>query len=221
MRYYVVSDVHSFYNELITALTEKGFFDDKEPHKLIVCGDLFDRGTGSKALQQFILDLMEKDEVILIKGNHEDLFLELTRNAYKWFCTSIRYTAHGSNGTVDTVLQLTDTTEADFEDCCKMKELLQATPYYKKIIPSMVDYFETKHYIFVHGWIPCWASGYGGVAQSYNYMADWREGAVMEWDFARWYNGIEAWRQGVREANKTIVCGHWNASYGHCKIEKK
>lgn len=54
MRYYVVADVHSFYNELIKALTEKGFFEDKEPHKLIVCGDLFDRGMQSAELQDFI-----------------------------------------------------------------------------------------------------------------------------------------------------------------------
>ncbi|MBQ8726493.1 MAG: metallophosphoesterase [Clostridia bacterium] len=44
MKYYVVSDVHGFYDELIFALTEKGFFDEKSPHKLIICGDLLDRG---------------------------------------------------------------------------------------------------------------------------------------------------------------------------------
>lgn len=40
MRYYVVSDVHSYYSFLISALTEQGFFEDKEPHKLIICGGL-------------------------------------------------------------------------------------------------------------------------------------------------------------------------------------
>ena len=39
MRYYVVADIHGFYSELIIALTEKGFFKDESPHKLIVCGD--------------------------------------------------------------------------------------------------------------------------------------------------------------------------------------
>ena len=73
MKYYVVADVHGFYSELITALTEKGFFKDESPHKLIVCGDLFDRGQEAVKLQDFIVDLMRKDEVILIRGNHEDL----------------------------------------------------------------------------------------------------------------------------------------------------
>lgn len=30
---------------------------------------------------------------------------------------------------------------------------------------------------------------------------------------------MEAARQGVIEPNKTIVCGHWHASYGHAKID--
>ena len=38
MKYYVVADVHGFFDELKLALTEKGFFTDTEPHKLIVCG---------------------------------------------------------------------------------------------------------------------------------------------------------------------------------------
>ena len=39
MRYYVVADTHGFFTEMIDALNEKGFFEDNEPHKLIVCGD--------------------------------------------------------------------------------------------------------------------------------------------------------------------------------------
>ena len=44
MKYYVVADVHGFYREFIEAINDKGFFNDTEPHKLIICGDLFDRG---------------------------------------------------------------------------------------------------------------------------------------------------------------------------------
>ena len=73
MKYYVVADIHGFFSALKTALTEKGFFEDTEPHKLVVCGDLFDRGKEAVELQKFIVDLMEKDEVILVRGNHEDL----------------------------------------------------------------------------------------------------------------------------------------------------
>lgn len=72
MRYYVTADVHGYFSELRSALAEKGFFEDTEPHKLIICGDIYDRGTETLELQSFILDLMSKDEVILIRENHED-----------------------------------------------------------------------------------------------------------------------------------------------------
>ena len=102
-----------------------------------------------------------------------------------------------------------------------MKLRMENTPFFKKILPSMVNYFETEHYIFVHGWIACNATGYGGTASSFNYNPEWRKADYIDWDFARWYNGMEAARQGVIEPNKTIVCGHWHCSYGHAKIEGK
>jgi hypothetical protein len=36
---------------------------------------------------------------------------------------------------------------------------------------------------------------------------------------ARWTNGMEAARTCREE--KTILCGHWHASYGHAKYEHK
>ena len=220
MKYYVVADVHGFYSELITALTEKGFFKDSEPHKLIVCGDLFDRGEEAVKLQDFIVDLMEKEEVILIRGNHEDLALELIKNIHRWMTPTILYTHHWSNGTVETVLQLTGMTLNEaytIPEKCAVR--IENTPFFKKIIPTMVDYFETKNYIFVHGWIPCDALGYGGKASMFIYKENWREMGAIDWNYARWYNGMEAARQNVIEKNKTIVCGHWHCSYGHAKIE--
>jgi serine/threonine protein phosphatase 1 len=222
MKYYVVADVHGFYTELTIALTKKGFFKDKEPHKLIVCGDLFDRGAEPKELQDFILDLMKKEEVVLIRGNHEDLTTELVANIHKWMTNTVLFTHHWSNGTVDTVLKLTDMTLE--EACNNPKECarrMQNTPFFKTIIPAMVDYFETKKYIFVHGWIPCEALGRVGRADTFYYKENWREGDAAEWTYARWYNGMEAARQGVIEPNKTIVCGHKHCSYGHAKIEGK
>ncbi len=60
MRYYVTSDVHGFYTPLREVLTRGGFFQDTAPHKLVVAGDLFDRGGEAVALQAFILELLEK-----------------------------------------------------------------------------------------------------------------------------------------------------------------
>ena len=210
MKYYVTADVHGFYSEFRQALTDAGFFSDDEHHKLIILGDLFDRGREAKLLQQFVLDLMEKDEVILIRGNHEDLFVEMVTSG-----DGIQLRHHVHNGTYNTAIQLTDFDPVmagirphDFAESARN------TPYFKKIIPAMHDYYETDHYVFVHGWIPCIRDWDG-----YSYCSDWRNSSADEWAKARWYNGIDAAVTALEE--KTVVCGHWHASYGHSKYEKK
>lgn len=224
MRYYVVADVHGFYSELQVALTEKGFYEDKEPRKLVVCGDLLDRGSEALKVQEFILELLKKDEAILIRGNHEDLFLDLIDNAEKWMTkTDIYSTHHWRNGTIDAALQLTG------KDLLASVLYLEGfelkgknTPFYKTIIPAMKDYYETKNYIFVHGWIPCTVMGHGtGTKDTFIYEENWREQGKEQWNNARWLNGMAAASRGVREPNKTIVCGHWHCSYGHAELEGK
>lgn len=223
MKYYVVADIHGFFKEFKVALEEKGFFEDKGPHQLIVCGDLFDRGNEAQELQNFILELLKKKEVILIKGNHEDLFLNLIDDADYWMTSGIIRTHHWSNGTVGTALQLT---RMDLNDALdhpnEFKAKAKSTPFYQTIIPAMRNYFETKNYIFVHGWIPCKASGRGVQKYDTFYFVDnWREQGEEEWYNARWFNGMAAAYNGIYEENKTIVCGHWHCSYGHAILENK
>ena len=44
MKYYITADIHGFYTEFHKALDEAGYFNDSEPRKLIILGDIFDRG---------------------------------------------------------------------------------------------------------------------------------------------------------------------------------
>ena len=96
----------------------------------------------------------------------------------------------------------------DFADAAKR------TPYYRKIIPSMLDYYETERYVFVHGWIPCICE-HG----KYSFCSDWRNADAAWWANSRWFNGMDAAQTCMED--KTVVCGHWHASYGHAKYEQK
>ena len=204
MRYYVVSDIHGFHSQLIAALNQAGFFADQQPHKLIVLGDLFDRGKEAKELEAFISDLMDKDLVILIRGNHEDLYEDLVT-----VDKGIGLNHHISNGTYDTALQLSgfDPVIATIRHYDFAEAALQ-TIYYQKIIPAMRDFYETEHYVFVHGWIPCFRERHG-----YSHISDWRKASDDLWKNARWVNGMAAYAT-VYEEDKVIVCGHWHTSYG-------
>ena len=125
------------------------------------------------------------------------------------------YSHHVSNGTYDTALQLTgyDFVMARIKNY-DFAETARNTPYYKQIIPAMVDYYETEHYIFTHGWLPCSHDNAG-----YGYNTNWRKASPEEWYEARWINGIDAAKFSQEE--KTVVCGHWHCSYGHANYEHK
>lgn len=75
MKYFVISDIHSFCDEMITALKSAGFEENNPEHTLISCGDLLDRGDKSIETLRYINALPRK---ILIRGNHEDLLEDKT-----------------------------------------------------------------------------------------------------------------------------------------------
>lgn len=217
MKYYVTADVHGYFTELKTALAEQGFFDDPDPHKLVILGDLYDRGTEALQLQDFILDLMSKDQVILIRGNHEDLTLDLLHN---WSRKSYLQRHHNLNGTVDTVCQLTGFSEREvYTKTDAVGQSFLQNSLVQTIIPAMVDYFETEHYICVHGWIPCTPISLSSTEKAYVSIPDWRNAGKELWEKARWINGMEAAHSGILEPGKTILCGHWHCSFGHAHYE--
>ena len=148
--------------------------------------------------------------MILIRGNHEDLFVELvTRDR------GYPLRQHKSTGTYGTALQLTGYDPASaYLHMRQFAAAARETPFYKQIIPATIDFFETEHYVFVHGWIPC-RRDWDGIS----YDPDWREAGAQAWREARWINGMDAaWN--CRE-EKTILCGHYHCSYGHAVYEHK
>ena len=219
MRYYVLSDPHGFYTKMVEALYNKGFFTDTVPRKLIICGDLLDRGKEALKMQELILHLIRNQDIVLIRGNHEDLALEFLVRANNYLSDKLYlpFTHHYRNGTVDSFLQLTGITLSEaMSDIPAFVKEARRTAYVRNIIPAMKDYFETEHYVFVHGWIPCITDSRMHRPKEFYYDPNWRDASPSDWENARWYNGIDcACSWNVKEPNKTIVCGHFHASYGH------
>ena len=223
-KYYVVTDVHGYYTYLIKALTEAGFFDEEDPAMLIVCGDLLDRGFEANEVVDFMLKLSEEGRLIYVLGNHEDLLVQCLQSIAAGGIYEVTGTLspHRSNGTWNTLLQLSDIGVAEaLGNPNELVRRILSSPFYKKLLPKAVDYFETENYIFTHGWIPCIQEGYR-INAKYTYDPDWRNADIELWKKARWRNGMElACRHHIVEEGKTIVCGHFNASYGHAHIENK
>lgn len=98
-KYFLVSDIHSFFTPLIVALEKKNFEINNPDHILVVLGDVFDRGYETLEVYTFLSTTLPKNRVILIKGNHESLYLDLLT---KRFPESHDF----SNGTVRTFCQI-------------------------------------------------------------------------------------------------------------------
>lgn len=206
MKYFVVSDVHSYFKELMDALHEKGFDADDPTHKLIVCGDLFDRGDETVKLFEFIKELHAQDRLIYVKGNHEILLKECVKDFRCWRLPSYH---HFGNGTVKTICQFCGQSEWIVYDSSwydKICEVMQ--PVLDFIDENCVNYYETENHIFCHGWIP-----------PFSYLHDFRDADNSEWEEAMWLNGMNMWLSpACRVEDKTIVCGHFHTSWGHARI---
>lgn len=85
MRTIIIGDIHGCYRELtelITKLTqEKKYIPEKD--RLIFIGDYIDRGDNPRMVVKYVRALQDKygENVIPLKGNHEDMLLDYVANA--------------------------------------------------------------------------------------------------------------------------------------------
>lgn len=207
-KFFVVSDVHGFYHEMLDALDSAGFDPDNEEHWLISCGDNFDRGPCPEEVMMYLKLLPRK---ILVRGNHEKLLVECCERGEPW--------SHDlSNGTFATINELGGAGSGyTFDECC-MRTLARTNVF----LDSMVNYFETKNYVFCHGFIPVKCNDhlppYYRRNRAYAKMENWRDASQYQWDDATWLCSFDMIEQGF-EIDKCIVAGHWHASYGRHLIE--
>jgi hypothetical protein len=204
---FIVSDVHSFLTPLKEALDEAGFDPNNEEHWLVSCGDLFDRGPESKELLHYIMSL---DRKILIRGNHDILLDNCCMREFP-------YSHDNHNGTVTTIKDLGGwNNNQNFVECCI--NTWNSLAAYRN---TLINYFETKNYIFVHSFVPLTVTydesaskPWHKTGKQYAFMEDWRNASATDWEEAMWVNPFELAWQGLNKTGKTIVFGHWHCSAG-------
>lgn len=222
--YFIVSDIHSFYTQLKDALNNSGFDKKNKDHILIVCGDVFDRGPDAIKVYNFIRSI-PKSRRILIKGNHEGLYLRLLKKELPK-CYDF------SNGTVDTFCQISGIPESqlgyeyhsdimgDFETWAPdaketwsmIVDRVKKHPITKWLkSKEWVNYYELDNFILVHSFIP-----YNGAIEYNNaeYRSDWRDADDKAWYNAAWGCPYKEYLRGLfsteEKQGKRLVCGHWH-----------
>lgn len=240
--YFCISDIHSGFTPMKQALWKAGYRKTNKNHVLIVCGDLFDRLDESVEVYNFIRSI-PRSRRILIRGNHEDLLIDLLEKEYP--------EGHDfSNGTVKTVCAFTGYDEFDIkygqwaavgEDGSYGRQLwsmavedFKKMPIYEFIRNKKYwnNYYELDEYIFVHSFIPV------AIKEEYSEFKDWphynlspavfcempnwrTQATEYDWGEARWGNPWKQFKLGLfnteLQNGKILVCGHWHTSdfYNH------
>ena len=207
MKIFVVSDIHSYYDAMMDALITNGFNINDKSHKVVICGDLFDRGKQAVKCFEFATQMAAEGRLYYILGNHEELLFDCINDIQ---CRNVRE-HHISNGTIDTIMQFTGLNYYDLLGGWCLDEMeVKMKPVLDFIINNTVDYAIFDDYIFVHGWVP---SDPKTRKVSDNWMDE-----DANWTAARWENGMLAWHRGARIPGKTIICGHWHCSWGHSHL---
>ncbi|MBF0223896.1 MAG: serine/threonine protein phosphatase [Desulfobacterales bacterium] len=132
-RYFAIGDVHGCFDKLKLLLEKVEI--DFERDRLIFLGDYIDRGDSSFNVIEFLIDLKRKySNIVFLKGNHE-LMLE----NYLLGTDKMTYISNGGIHTIESYAPVS------FPDT----EFSLPVEHYN-FFKSLVPYFETKDYLFVH-----------------------------------------------------------------------
>lgn len=73
MKYYAIADLHGRYDLLLEAINKIYAHAGSEEYKIITLGDYIDRGPQSRQIIEFLID---RGDMICLKGNHEDMMMQ-------------------------------------------------------------------------------------------------------------------------------------------------
>lgn len=144
MKYFVVSDIHGHFKELIKALKDANYDENNKNEKLIVAGDMFDRGCESREVYEYLFRLSNENKAIIIRGNHEVFLEELFAGNFDRVRFNIKHNGFGK--TLRSFVQLFDSLSLE-----KVKEYInEHYPKLNSFITNLPYYFETEKYIITH-----------------------------------------------------------------------
>lgn len=131
----VISDIHGEYERLMSVLNKADYKPNKD--KIVFIGDYIDRGPDSYKVVRYILQLKAKykDNVVLLKGNHEDIACGYIKD----YISQQLFFYNGGHKTLKSY-SLANKSVYDFEQDIKY-------------LGNLSLYYETDEFLFVHAGI--------------------------------------------------------------------
>jgi serine/threonine protein phosphatase 1 len=202
---YVIPDTHGKLHELSIILDRiLPLRNDKNAiDKLIMLGDYVDRGQDTPGVIDLLIKLKEKykDQIILLKGNHEELMLQSCGGGKGWDpMLPSAYSMWINNGGDSTIYQYSKRKNVEIKDV-KTIASWRAVSFIDKdhlnFLEKTLSYYELDNYIFVHaGCDP-------------NIPLKNQDDDVLLWDRSL-YGTVKKIIETGQDLpwDKTIICGH-------------
>lgn len=187
---FVISDIHGEISKFNKLLQFWNFKDEA----LIILGDLIDRGENSLKVVEKVMELKKQynDQLIIIKGNHEDMLLKFLENP-EINNNGLRYFNNGGGTTASEFTQdvnILDRGNAEIAE--KMKEKSEVIQF----LSNLSLYYEFGDVLFIHAGID-------------HDISDWRQTEPYQMVWVR-----NMWEQ-KNQTGKIIVFGHTPTQYIH------
>jgi serine/threonine protein phosphatase 1 len=151
-RFYVVGDIHGrldLFTALIDAIERDVHSSPPAQITVVLLGDLIDRGPDSAGVVERALRWREQRDVILLAGNHEEMFL----NSFEDLGVLRHFLRHGGRQTV--LSYGVDREVYDSATFEQLQEMMRAKVPREHLdfLSSASDHLEAGDYLFVHAGI--------------------------------------------------------------------
>lgn len=190
---FVIGDIHG---EIDLFLSLLNYFD-KNMHQLVLIGDLLDRGKNSKECLLLGMKLVEEQNAVYLRGNHEQLFLDFLKHPEDRYSN---YLLNGGGETIECLLH-----KGAVNEYSPTEISLMIQTRYKKLInflESLPYYFEWEQYICVHA----------GVDLS---LVSWKNTSVRDFLWIR-----NEFHTMINKTGRIIIFGHTPTMYLHRKMDE-
>lgn len=160
---FVVSDIHGMYAEFIELLK----YWNSQTQTLVILGDMVDRGQDSLKVVQHIMALSKEHDVIVVKGNHDQMLLDFIDEPYEY---GYQYQASGGEHTMRSFAQDDRIILYSFQERAeRIAQLCKSEIFFLR---KAVPYWTNGNVLFTHaGFSP--------------YVKNWRETTLDDFMWVR------------------------------------
>ncbi len=212
------SDLHGYYLTFREAIDKAGFNPKDESHLLVILGDLFDRGCASSDIYKYVRKLESRGKAYVLNGNHGLFLIKFLQKQYD--TSAWNYFHNGLDETIGDLLHQSKPFEKyclhyhlnknyiNSETFCKWQDVAAAAinnhyPGMLEWLKTRPKYFESKHYIGVHGAIDV-------------NVDDWHEPNCKRWVYKNWdmldFDDGSFFGSEINNTDKTVIIGHFGTS---------